>query len=118
MRSYCCAVSIGFESPSRRAVNGQFQKAASYEPGQFSDISEDEWFGYNKQRVICKAFELGLMQGRGADFDPSSGVTLDEAITMAARVHNIYNGGEWDFGESYPWYYKYILYAAMEGIIL
>jgi hypothetical protein len=94
-----------------------FDQAGSYKPGQFPDISENEWFGYNKQRVVCKAYELGLMQGKGARFDPNVGVTLAEAITMAARVNNIYSGGDWVFHQSSPWYYSYLEYAVHKDIV-
>ena len=92
-------------------------KVQSYKPGQFPDITENEWFGYNKQRVVCKAYELGLMQGKGANFDPNVGVTLAEAITIAARVNNIYNGGGWEFHQSSPWYYAHLEYAVYKGIV-
>ncbi len=94
-----------------------FKETVSYKPGQFPDISENEWFGYNKQRVVCKAYELGLMQGKGANFDPNVGVTLAEAITMAARVNNIYDGGSWIFNKSLPWYYSYLEYAVHKEIV-
>lgn len=94
-----------------------FDQAESYKPGQFPDISENEWFGYNKQRVVCKAYELGLMQGKGARFDPNVGVTLAEAITIAARVNNIYSGGNWEFQQSSPWYYTYLEYAVYKEIL-
>ena len=84
-----------------------FEKTQIYKLGQFSDITENEWFGYNKQCVVCKAYELGLMQGKGANFDPNVGVTLAEAVTMAARLNNIYSGSDWKFKESYPWYYAH-----------
>jgi len=94
-----------------------FNQSVSYKPGQFPDISENEWFGFNKQRVVCKAYELGLMQGNGSKFDPNVGVTLAEAITMAARVSNIYSGGDWVFHKSSPWYYSYLEYAVHKDIV-
>ncbi len=94
-----------------------FEKAQSYKPGQFPDISENEWFGFNKQRVVSKVYELGLMQGKGAMFDPNAGVTLAEAVTMAARLNNIYSGGDWEFHQSSPWYYKNLEYAVYKDIV-
>ncbi len=94
-----------------------FDKAQSYKPGQFPDITENEWFGYNKQRVVCKAYELGLMQGKGTMFDPNAGVTLAEAVTMAARLNNIYSGGDWEFHQSSPWYYTYLEYSVYKEIV-
>jgi transglutaminase-like putative cysteine protease len=94
-----------------------FAYEASYTPGQFSDISENEWFGYQQQKVVCKAYELGLMQGRGTEFDPEAGVTLAEVITMAARLHHIYHGGDGKFVQTDPWYQVYVDYALENDII-
>ena len=94
-----------------------FNQSLSYKPGQFPDISENEWFGYNKQQVVSKAFELGLMQGKGTMFDPNAGVTLAEAVTMAARLNNIYSGGDWEFHQSSPWYYSYLEYSIYKEIV-
>jgi hypothetical protein len=94
-----------------------FEKAQSYKPGQFPDISENEWFGFNKQRVVSNVYELGLMQGKGAMFDPNAGVTLAEAVTMAARLNNIYSGGDWEFHQSSPWYYTHLEYAVYKDIV-
>ncbi len=94
-----------------------FEKTQIYKLGQFSDITENEWFGYNKQCVVCKAYELGLMQGKGANFDPNVGVTLAEAVTMAARLNNIYSGSDWIFNESSPWYYAHLEYAIYKEIV-
>ena len=94
-----------------------FNQSLSYKPGQFPDISENEWFGYNKQQVVSKAFELGLMQGKGTMFDPNAGVTLAEAVTMAARLNNIYSGGDWEFHQSSPWYYTHLEYAVHKEIV-
>lgn len=93
-----------------------FRETSVYTPGQFPDISENEWFGCSKQGVVRKACQLGLMGGTDKGFNPGGIVTLAEVITVAARVRNIYNGGEYDFGGSSPWYYTYVTYAAMQGI--
>jgi len=97
---------------------GNFQDIVSYTPGQFADVDENAWYGYYQQRAVCKAYTLGLMQGRGAAaFNPFAGVTLAEAITMASRLNNIYQGGDYAFQQSEPWYDAYIQYAISRGII-
>lgn len=102
-------------SPSIFGVT--FQEQRNYSPGIFSDINENAWYGYNKQKVISKVYELGLMEGKGKNFDPASGITLAEAITMASRVRNIYEGGSFAFENTSPWYKIYLDYALEKEII-
>ena len=76
-----------------------FTKTAAYTPGQFADIPEAEWYAGE----VAGAYELGLMNGTGANtFEPNGNVTVAEAITMASRAASIYVGetipeaeGEW-----------------------
>jgi hypothetical protein len=44
-------------------------------------------------------------------------VTLAEALTMAARVHRIYQTGADGFVQSTPWYQVYVDYCVAQGII-
>lgn len=88
-----------------------------YTYGQFSDVDESKWYGEDGQQVISTACRLGLMQGSGSGFSPESSVSLAEAITMAARLHNLYCGSPVDFKQGTPWYKVYTDYAVEEGII-
>lgn len=67
-----------------------FEKTATYD-NNFSDVPETSWYAEN----VKTAFELGFMNGKAeGKFDPSGNVTVAEGITMASRVHAIYNGKE------------------------
>ena len=68
-----------------------FTRRVNYDKGQFQDVSSQDWFAQS----VIKVYELGLMSGRSAAaFDPMGNVTVSEAISMAARTHNIYEGGQ------------------------
>lgn len=57
----------------------------------FRDVAEDDWFAPYAE--ICAS--TGLMAGTGADaFSPGGQVTRAEALTLAARIHHILNGGD------------------------
>jgi len=96
-----------------------FRKVDLYTAGKFTDVSEDAWYGYNKQKVIANAFEYGLMRGSSATiFNPTGNMTVAEAITVAARVHSIYSTGVDDLVQSgSPWFKVYTDYAIENGII-
>ena len=83
----------------------------------FTDVDENAWYGSSNQKVISSAFEYGLMQGSGNTFSPTGNMTLAEAVTIAARVHHIYNGGDSVFTQGSPWYKVYVDYAIDKGII-
>ena len=95
-----------------------FRKTKTYKPGQFADVNENDWFGYNKDRSIVAAYEYGLMQGSGAAaFNPVGNFTIAEAIALAARVHNIYDGGTGEFPQGANWYQAFLDYAIANGIV-
>ena len=71
-------------------VNAAFEKVNTYN-NNFSDVTEQNWFYEN----VKTAYELGFMNGKSeGKFDPSGNVTVVEGITMATRLHAIYNGTE------------------------
>jgi len=111
----------GNEPPSEDLDNPgmeNFVRTGSYQRGQFTDVNEDLWFGYNRDRVIAKAFEYGLMRGTSATtFNPTGNVTIAEAIAIAARVHSIYTTGTASFTQSSPWHQVYVDYAIANRII-
>jgi uncharacterized protein YjdB len=94
-----------------------FKKSKTYTSGMFSDVNESQWYGYTQQKVIANAYEYGLMQGSGNTFNPTGNMTIAEAVTIAARVHHIYNGGTGEFTQGSPWYQVYVDYAIGNGII-
>ena len=94
-------------------ASAAFVKTGAYADGTFSDIPAAEWYAGE----VAGAYELGLMNGIGANlFDPNGSVTVAGAITMASRAHALY------LGETMPdvsgeWYAKYVSYAKTAGII-
>ena len=95
-----------------------FQKVNAYAAGQFADVNENIWYGVNGQGVVATAYEYGLMKGADAStFNPEGNMTIAEAVTIAARVHSIYNGGDGEFTQSSLWYQVYVDYAVTNRII-
>lgn len=92
-----------------------FKTVNTYRNGMFSDVASDAWYAGG----VRSAYELGLMQGTGGrSFSPGDTVTLAQAVTMAARLHSIYNDGSDDFTQSgKAWYSVYADYAKRNGII-
>lgn len=61
--------------------------------GQFTDVSSGVWY----YQGVKDSYELGLMNGTSTDgttFSPSGMFTVAEAMTISARMHHIYNGGD------------------------
>jgi len=91
-----------------------FRAARTYVEGQFSDVNESDWFSSS----VKSAYELGLVNGAGADtFNPNGNITLAETLALAARLHHIYNGGDGVFTQDSPWYQVYVNYALENDII-
>ena len=79
-----CAVAILLAT----GVFAAFEKVNTYS-NNFTDVPETSWYAEN----VKTAFELGFMNGKAeGQFDPAGNVTVAEGITMASRVHAIYNG--------------------------
>lgn len=96
----------------------KFTRVNTYARGQFADIDETLWYGYDRDKPIALAYEYGLMQGTGAAaFNPGGNVTVGQAVTIAVRVHSIYHSGSAQFTEVVPWYQVYVDYAVDKGII-
>ncbi len=95
-------------------LNNLKQKVKDYEAGQFSDVSETDWFEVSVRAV----YEIGLMQG-GTDgrFHPDDGVTLAETAALAARIHLNYRTGSAGFTQGQPWYQVYVDYCLENGLI-
>lgn len=81
----------------------------------FTDVNSSSWY----QSVVTYAYNLGLMVGNSdTTFNPMGNVTVAEAVTMAARARNSYEGGtNNDFKASSVWYQTYVDYAIENGII-
>lgn len=90
-----------------------FVKQAEFNDGIFADVSQENW----SYSVIAACYEYGLMQGREDAFDRTGRLSVAEALTMADRVHQIYNEGESTLTNGHPWYQPYVDYALSAGII-
>ena len=113
----CAGMGIKSNAPPPGALH-HFMPVKEYSPGQYADVDEDAWYGFNNQLVVARACMYGLMEGNSATvFNPTGNITIAEAITVAARVSNIYTGGDGEFVQGMPWYQVYLDYAAENGII-
>ena len=65
-----------------------FAKTNTYTPGMFSDVPATEWYASS----VLSSYELGFMKGTADGvFSPEGNMTVAEAVTIAARVHDAYN---------------------------
>lgn len=101
--------------PATAEAAGNFPRTATYRAGQFSDVTEDNWFA----GAVKDCYELGLMSGVGAGaFSPSGKFTVAQALTVAARLHNMFRGGDGVI-PSAPgsWYAGAVNYCVENGIV-
>lgn len=93
----------------------QLSKVKTYITTTFSDIPSYAWYA----PYVKTSFELGLMSGTYGYYNPSGTITLAQTITIAARIHNSYNGNAASFtaSEGQEWYQPYVTYAYQYGII-
>ena len=90
-----------------------FSKRNTYTQNQFTDVNS-EWFASSVQQ----AYETGLMYGDSdTTFNPNGNIDNAAVITIAARLHSIYNHGSEEFDtNALSWYDPYIKYAISNGI--
>lgn len=90
--------------PARAAGLDNFEKAYTYQDGQFTDVPADSWCAAN----VRSAYELGIMNGTSATtFDPNGEVTVGQALIMACRLHNTYYENGETFGSGFEPYVEY-----------
>lgn len=93
-----------------------FASIYRYNEGMFSDVHYMSWYSEN----VATVYRMGLMKGTGSGvFSPDDTITLAETVTLAARIHRIYNSGSDEF-ETYDggnWYDPYVEYARENRII-
>lgn len=94
-------------------VNAAFEKTNTY-ADNFSDVKDGSWYAEN----VKTAYELGFMNGKSENlFDPNGNVTVAEGITMASRLHAIYNGTEVKKREVSRYQYRFD-FDSMKGVTL
>jgi hypothetical protein len=94
---------------------GNFTNVKQYD--DFDDVKSSAWYFQD----VKKAYETGLFVGRNeTSFSPEGNLTLAEAITLIARVHHIYNGGDGSVSDEVTpdWYGKYVNYAVDNDLFL
>lgn len=95
-----------------------FEISASEAPhvGPFLDVTPGTWYADS----VSKVYELGLMKGTSANaFSPQRGVTLAEAVVLAARLRSEAAGDKADFSAAAGelWYAPYASYALEHGLL-
>lgn len=91
-----------------------FKKINTFANGIFIDIVPNSWYEVN----VARSYELGLMNGTGnSSFSPSKNITIAEVVTIAARIHSIYQTGTINFVQGSLWYQVYVDHAVENGII-
>lgn len=90
-----------------------FDTVNPYQTGVFSDIST-QWYA----PYAARAYEVNLIKGNAdGTFYAEGKMTVAEAITIAARLHNIYYGHSGQFEQGSPWHQVYVDYAVERGMI-
>ena len=106
-------------TPTKNTGMKNFTFVTSYKSTLFTDIDENAWYGEKQTGAIKNAYRYGLVQGKGdKKFDPTGNITVAEAITIAARVADIYYAENTKFSTSGAnWYDDYVNYAIRKKII-
>jgi hypothetical protein len=110
----CLALLAYLLAGSVLAVNDMENPEIANEFGRFSDVASGAWY----ESGVYMASAYGLVKGFSDDsFGISTNMKLSEAVTLAARLHCIYNSGGGSFSDTEPWYQAYVDYAVENGII-
>ena len=95
-----------------------FVRIRTYTSGQFKDVDENAWYGFNNQKSIATAYEYGLVQGLDSTtFNPNGKITVSGLIVLAVNVRRIYNAETGSLVMGDPWYKVYIDYAIANDMI-
>ncbi len=89
-----------------------FRAVLTYAADLFTDV-EGRWY----TAYVSRVYEYGLMNGKGGGvFAPAGTMTVAEALTLCARLHSIYRGGDGRFEQGDLWYQVYVGYLAANGV--
>lgn len=102
-----------FTTEKQAASLDNFRNINSFDEKVFPDIKNDAWYSANAK----KAYQVGLMNGNEKGFDATADITIAQVITLAARLHSIYNYGAADFVQGAIWYEVFVNYCIENGII-
>jgi len=108
-------------TPPGSSAMSNFARTRTYSPGMFTDLNENQWYGFYSDKSVANAYEYELMSGNSpTTFNPTGYITIAEAITVATRVHSFYTtGGQVEFTPipGAPWYDGNVRYAIDNDII-
>ena len=81
----------------------------------FGDVPKGAWYG----KDLRLAYATGLITGTSADsFAPTAQMTYAQAVTLAARMRQLYTDGVVTLQNGSPkWYDSYVSFCKQEGII-
>jgi len=81
----------------------------------FDDVPDDIWY----YEGVKLAYQMGLMNGKSkVEFNPLDNLSYAEAVTLAARMHQLYTTSRVTLEQSTGnWYDSYVEYAKVNGII-
>jgi len=95
------------------AFGADFGKSKSYN-NNFKDIPSNSWYADS----VATVYEIELMEGVSDNtFDAESEMSVAQAITIAARLHSIYNETEIPEVSGSRWFQKYVDYCLAKGIM-
>ena len=78
----------------------------------FTDVKESDWF----YKGVVGAKQSGLMNGvSDTHFAPESTLSVDQAVTVVARLHSLYN--DKSIPSEFQGYKYYMDYAVKHGIV-
>ena len=108
-------VTEGFTLYAKLTEKGPTPVTPEMPVNPFTDVKGTDWFIDD----VIYAYDKGLIDGTSpTTFSPNSNLTYAQAITLAARMHQLYTKGEitLENGDD-PWYQSYVDYAIENGII-
>jgi hypothetical protein len=77
---------------------GNFTKKKDYKANQFSDVKSADWYSV----YVKKCFELDLVSGKTNNyFGAQDNISVAEVITLASKIHSIYNGADIDLSKTH-----------------
>ena len=81
----------------------------------FTDVPADAWYAED----LRLAYATGLINGTSeTTFEPTANITYAQAVTLAARMHQLYTTGAVTLTNGSPnWYDSYVSYAKEHDII-
>lgn len=97
-----------------KSISSAAASAASGDECPFTDVPSSSWY----RKDVVAAYNSGFLKGRtSTTFNPDGTLTVSEAVTLAARLHQYEADGVVTLRNGSPWYSTYVNYAKENGII-